>query len=301
MPDMRIRTDLALEARNSITEDNTQIKGIKVSEENDSKNNINIIKMEVLNRYASQTIGRPIGTYVTMEVPLLAEEDDGYHREISKALSCQLKNLILNCYHWNDSVPKILVAGLGNRSATSDSLGPEVVNNLMITRHIVEYMGYDEIEGAFAVTSAIVPGVMAQTGMDTCEIIGAIVRKTKPDILVVIDALAARSIKRLNSTIQLTDTGIHPGSGVGNNRQALTRKTVGIPVIAIGIPTVVDATTLIYDSVKKNKVEEPIQVSEEFRQMYVTSKDIDAIIKRVSYTVSEGINMCMGYSGASGE
>ncbi len=117
----------------------------------------------------------------------------------------------------------------------------------------------------------------------------------------VIDALAARSVKRLNSTIQLTDTGIHPGSGVGNNRQALTRKTVGIPVISIGIPTVVDATTLIYDSVKKNKVEEPIQVSEEFRQMYVTSKDIDAIVKRVSYTVSEGINMCMGYSAASGE
>lgn len=296
MPDMRIRTDLALEARNSITEDNSQIKGIRVSEEKDCKNDINVVKMEVLNRYASQTIGRPVGTYITMEVPHLPEEDDGYHREISKSFGTQLKNLILNCYHWNDSVPKVLVAGLGNRSATSDSLGPEVVSNLMITRHIVEYMGYDEIEGAFAVTSAIVPGVMAQTGMDTCEIISAIVRKTKPDILVVIDALAARSIRRLNSTIQLTDTGIHPGSGVGNNRKAITHKTMGIPVIAVGIPTVVDATTLIYDSVKKNNVDDPIQVSDEFKQMYVTSKDIDAIIKRVSYTVSEGINMCMGYS-----
>ena len=189
----------------------------------------------------------------------------------------------------------MLVVGLGNREATSDALGPEVVSNLFITRHIVEFMGYDEVEGAFAVTSAIVPGVMAQTGMDTCEIISGIIRKTKPDILIAVDALAARGIKRLNSTIQITDTGIHPGSGVGNNRQAITKKSMGIPVIASGVPTVVDASTLIYDSVKRNNVEDPVQISDEYKLMYVTSKDIDAIIKRVSYTISEGINICMGF------
>ena len=292
----RIRTDLALEAKNSISEDDSAIKGVRVSEEKDCKNNINTIRMDVLNRSGAQVIGRPIGTYITMEVPRLSEPDTGSHREISKALAKQLKGLITEVYHWNAKTPKILVAGLGNRDATSDALGPDVISNLFITRHIVEYMGYEEVEGAFAVTSAIVPGVMAQTGMDCCEIISAVIKKTKPDILIVLDALAARSVKRLNSTIQITDTGIHPGSGVGNDRKAITRKTMGIPVIAIGVPTVVDASTLIYDSVKRNNVEEPMQISDEFAKMYVTSKDIDAIIKRISFTISEGINICMGLS-----
>ncbi len=291
----RIRTDLALEAKNSISEDNSAIKGVRVSEEKDCKHDINIIRMDVLNRGGAQIIGRPVGTYITMEVPNLAKPDNGTHREISKALSKQLRRLITDAYHWDTKTPKILVVGLGNREATSDALGPKVISNLFITRHIVEYMGYEEVEGAFAVTSAIVPGVMAQTGMDTCEIISAVIKKTKPDILIVIDALAARSIRRLNSTIQLTDTGIHPGSGVGNDRKAITKRTMGIPVIAIGVPTVVDASTLIYDSVKRNNVEEPMQISEEFSQMYVTSKDIDAIIKRMSFTISEGINICMGF------
>lgn len=291
----RIRTDLALEAKNSISEDNSAIKGVRVSEEKDCKHDINIIRMDVLNRGGAQIIGRPVGTYITMEVPNFAKPDNGTHREISKALSKQLRRLITDAYHWDTKTPKILVVGLGNREATSDALGPKVISNLFITRHIVEYMGYEEVEGAFAVTSAIVPGVMAQTGMDTCEIISAVIKKTKPDILIVIDALAARSIRRLNSTIQLTDTGIHPGSGVGNDRKAITKRTMGIPVIAIGVPTVVDASTLIYDSVKRNNVEEPMQISEEFSQMYVTSKDIDAIIKRMSFTISEGINICMGF------
>ena len=291
----RVRTDLAHEAKNSISEDNSAIKGVRVTEEKDCKNNINIIRMDVLNRNGAQIIGRPVGTYITMEVPNLAQPDNGSHREISKALAGQLRGLITDAYHWDTRIPKILVVGLGNRDATSDALGPKVISNLFITRHVVEYMGYEEVEGAFAVTSAIVPGVMAQTGMDTCEIISAVIKKTKPDLLIVLDALAARSIRRLNSTIQITDTGIHPGSGVGNDRKAITKKTMGIPVIAIGVPTVVDASTLIYDSVKRNNVEEPIQISEEFANMYVTSKDIDAIIKRMSFTISEGINICMGF------
>ena len=294
-----IRTDLALEARNSISEDSGRISGISVSEKKDCVNNINVVTMRVLDKTGAEAIGKPVGTYITMEVPELSTEDEGYHREISESLAHQLKHLLKDAKHWDDRTPHILVAGLGNRDATADALGPNVVSNLMITRHIVEYMGYSGVEGAYAVTSAIVPGVMAQTGIDTCELIGAIVKRTRPDVLIVVDALAARSIKRLNSTIQITDTGIHPGSGVGNDRQAITRKTMGIPVIAIGVPTVVDAKSIVYDSIEDEERKDFSRFSEEFKNMYVTSKDIDAVIKRVSYTVSEAINICTGLSSLS--
>lgn len=295
----KVRTDLALEARNSVSEDAEKIDGISVSENKDCKNDINVIRMRVQTKAGADAIGKPVGTYITMEVPNLSEEDEGYHREISESLAHQLKYLVTSAKHWDDRTPRILVAGLGNRDATADALGPNVVSNLLITRHIVEYMGYSGVEGAYAVTSAIVPGVMAQTGIDTCELIGAVVRKTRPDVLIAVDALAARSIKRLNTTIQITDTGIHPGSGVGNDRQAITRKTMGIPVIAIGVPTVVDARSIVYDSIGEEERKNFGRFSEEFKNMYVTSKDIDAVIKRVSYTVSEAINICMGLSSLS--
>ncbi len=288
-----IRTDLALEAKNNITEDKGLIKGIKVSEDYDEKNDINIIRMDVLNRYAAGKIGKPIGTYITMEVPHLKNEDEEFHMAISRALAAQLKRLIAQNYSWENNVPQILVAGLGNTKATPDALGPGVVSNLMITRHLIEYMGYDSVDNAFAVVSAIIPGVMAQTGMETSEIISAVVKKTSPDILIVIDALAARSLSRLNSTIQITNTGICPGSGVGNDRNAINKRTMGIPVIAVGIPTVVDGATLIYDSLERNKVDTTAINLAEYESMYITPKDIDATIKRESYTISEAINMCM--------
>ncbi len=293
---IKIRTDLALEARDSLSKELTEIKGIKVEEERDCKNDITVIRMDVLNKNGAQRIGKPVGVYITMEVPKLADEDEGYHREISEVLAMQIKKLIIEAYSWNEKIPKILIAGLGNSDSTPDSLGPLVVSNLMITRHIIEYMGYAQVEGAFAITSGITPGVMAQTGMESSEIIQAIIKKTKPDVLLVVDALAARSVSRLNTTIQISDTGIHPGSGVGNTRAAINRRTMGIPVISIGVPTVVDAATLVYDSVKRAKNDVQAGFAQDFGQMYVTSKDIDAIIKRLSYTISEGINICMGLS-----
>ena len=294
MEEMNIRTDLALEAKNNLTEEDSVIKGIKVSSERDSENDITIIKLEVLNKNGAAAIGKTIGTYITMEVPNLCKEDDGYHREISEAFAKEIKKMIMDVYHWEQQTPKILIAGLGNSKATPDALGPMVVSNLLITRHIIEYCGYDEVEGAFAITSGIVPGVMAQTGMEAAEIIMAIVKKTKPDILLVVDALAARGINRLNTTIQITDTGIEPGSGVGNHRDAINHKSMGIPVIAVGVPTVVDAATLVYDVIKKIDNNETVGNAMDLQHMYVTSKDVDAIIKRVSYTISEGINICMG-------
>lgn len=291
---LNVRTDLALEARDNVSEDSSAIKGIKVTQERDKENNITITRLDVLNKNGAEAIGKPVGTYITIEAPDMTLEDDGYHREISIVMAEQLKKIIIDTYNWNERLPKILIAGLGNSSSTPDALGPMVISNLMITRHIVEFCGYEEIEGAFAITSAIVPGVMAQTGMESSEIIQAIIKKTKPDLLLVIDALAARNIDRLNSTIQISDTGIWPGSGVGNNRMAIDKKNMGIPVISIGVPTVVDAATLVYDAIKKINTSDSANVALDFKQMFVTSKDVDAIVKRLSYTISEGINICMG-------
>lgn len=292
--ELNVRTDLALEARGNVSEDSTTIKGIKVAQERDKENNITITRLDVLNKTGAEAIGKPMGTYITIEAPDMTMEDDGYHREISVVMAEQLKKIIMDTYNWNERLPKILIAGLGNSSSTPDALGPMVISNLMITRHIVEFMGYDEVEGAFAITSAIVPGVMAQTGMESSEIIQAIIKKTKPDLLLVIDALAARNINRLNTTIQISDTGIWPGSGVGNNRMAIDRKNMGVPVISIGVPTVVDAATLIYDAIRKINTSDSTNLALDFKQMFVTSKDVDAIVKRLSYTISEGINICMG-------
>lgn len=294
--ELKIRTDLALEAKGNIADEDTEIKGIKVTQERDKEHNLTTTILKVLNKNGARAIGKPQGTYITIEAPDMTSEDLSYHREISLSLANRLKKLIMDTYNWNERLPKILIAGLGNSSSTPDALGPMVVSNLMITRHIVEFCGYDEVEGAFAITSAIIPGVMAQTGMESSEVIQAIIKKTKPDILLVIDALAARNINRLNSTIQISDTGICPGSGVGNNRMAIDKNNMGIPVISIGIPTVVDAATLVYDAIKKINDTDSINRALDFKQMFVTSKDVDAIIKRLSYTVSEGINICMGLS-----
>ena len=166
------------------------------------------------------------------------------------------------------------------------------VRNLLITRHIVrEYgkaaLGKEKVHRV----SGIVPGVMAQTGMETSEIIDGMINRTGPDVLIVIDSLAARKLSRLTTTIQICNTGIEPGPGVGNNRKAINKNTMGIPVIAIGVPTVVDASTLIYDLYPE--LEEQGMNYGSYQSMYVTSKDIDALIKRISYTLSEAINICM--------
>lgn len=282
---MEIRTDLAMESP-SFTKKTGELKGIKVTEK--KLDNISIVRMDVLNHNGEMLIGKPAGVYLTIEAPNLTESDDDYHYNVSKNLAEQIKKLIDKMYNQCSKVPEILVVGLGNMEATPDSLGPRVVSNLMITKPMAGNIKVKK--DLYGIVSAFSPGVMAQTGIETSEIINAIVKKTEPDILIVIDSLAARSITRLNSTIQIANTGIEPGSGVGNNRMAINKKTMGIPVIAIGVPTVVDAATLIYDAVNGEMEDEYYNA---YRQMYVTTKDIDAIINRLSYTISEAINMCM--------
>ena len=212
----------------------------------------------------------------------MATPDEDYHREISEVLAKCLRELM-----GEEKERSILVAGLGNRDVTPDALGPEAVSNLLITRHLIREYG-KQVMGTERVNqiSGIVPGVMAQTGMETSEIIQGIVAQTEPDLLIVVDALAARSTRRLSRTIQLTDTGIQPGSGVGNHRSSLTRESLGIPVIAIGVPTVVEAAAIIYDASGNCE-----QMPPHLNGMFVTPKNIDETIKQLSFTLSEAMNM----------
>ncbi len=258
-------------------------------------------------------MGQPVGTYITLEATNLSVHDEDYHREISEELAKIVRDLIKE----KKKEYNVLVIGLGNREVTPDALGPNVADNLVVTRHIIrEYGKYAMGEKNVHMVSAIVPGVMGQTGMETVEIVNSIVKETKPDFLIAIDALAARSTKRLNRTIQIADTGINPGSGVGNHRGGITEETLGIPVIAIGVPTVVDAATIVNDTMENflialessemlkgvglvlqgyNAAEkyELIRelISPHLNGMFVTPKDIDDTIKRISYTISEALNI----------
>lgn len=287
----KIRTDLALEARESVEEAKKEVRGVEIEESFDEKTEIKVTTVMIRTKNAARDLGKPIGTYITLEAPAMLEADEDYHREISEALSEQLKSVIPN----REEEQSVLVVGLGNREVTADALGPHVVDNLFVTRHVIlEYGKAAYNRNKMNLVSSIVPGVMAATGMETAEIVKGVVKQTKPDVVIVIDALAARSTKRLNRTVQITNTGIHPGSGVGNHRSALTEESLGVPVIAIGVPTVVDAATIVNDALEKaaNTFGEQ-QAFTELSNMYVTSKDIDATIKRLSFMISEAINMTL--------
>lgn len=307
-----IRTDLALEAREKYEQDNVEIKGVRLEKEKMCED-IRITTMVIETENGARSMGRPKGNYITIEAASMDDEDDRYHRMISEQLARIIKRL----------APKgkqlsALVVGLGNREVTSDSLGPKVADRLFITRHMMREFGDDVFGKKQKRVSAIVPGVMAQTGMESSEIIRGILRETQPDFVIAVDALAARSTRRLNRTIQITDTGIHPGSGVGNHRHPLTEEALGIPVLAIGIPTVVDAATIVNDTMNNllealaehapygrmrnsyrslDEVEQYELVREllapHLNTLYVTAKDIDASVNRLSGTISDAINLAL--------
>ena len=229
----------------------------------DEENEIRVTKVIIETKNGAKAMGKPMGTYVTLEAPGMVEPEENYHQEISSELSRQLKDIIPNV----DKEQSVLIVGLGNRDVTADALGPNVADNLLITRHVVKEYGKAAYnKSRMNMVSSIVPGVMAKTGMESAEIIKGVVEQTKPTVIIVVDALAARSTKRLNRTIQITNTGIHPGSGVGNHRNALTQESLQVPVIAIGVPTVVDAATIVNDALA-----DKAQVNlTELNNMYVT-------------------------------
>ncbi len=285
----RVRTDLALESAESMQGPQNEMSGVSVSEEYHARTDVTITTVNIESKNASKRLGKPNGTYITLEAPSMQEDDEEYHREISK----ELADCICKLLPRGDKELSVLVVGLGNVGVTADSLGPLVIDNLNITRHVLLEYGPAAYEGATNMISGIIPGVMARTGMESMEIVRGVVDSTNPDVIIAVDALAARSTKRLNRTIQITNTGIHPGSGVGNHRSTLNQESLGKPVIAIGIPTVVDAATIVNDAIGKKYDDIPISGMTELANMYVTGKDIDEIIKRLSFTISEGINMAL--------
>ena len=300
MQQFQFRTDLALEATEIVKKKEAgQLRGVSI-EEYDVMEDVHISKVVIMSKNAAKSMGKPTGTYITLEAPDLQESDEDYHREISEELAKQLRSVLPDI----GNEKSILVVGLGNRDVTADALGPSTVDNLFITRHIIREYGKQAYHASkMHQISALVPGVMAKTGMETAEIIKGVIKVTEPDIVIVIDALAARSVKRLNRTVQITDTGIHPGSGVGNHRNALTKESLGIPVIAIGIPMVVDAGTIVCDALEKlsQEYDEGKASLDYFRNnadtqlhnMYVTAKNIDETTKRLSFTLSEAINIAL--------
>lgn len=316
-----IRTDLALETRERFVSDHVEIPGVSVEETYDEEREIRTTRVVVETENGAKMMGKPVGTYLTIEAPNMAVPDEDYHREISKKLAEDIKELVPE----RKEEVSVLVVGLGNREVTPDALGPYVADHLHVTRHIVkEYGKYAMGKDQVYLVSAVVPGVTGQTGMETLEIVKGIVEETEPDFVVAIDALAARNSKRLNRTIQITDTGICPGSGVGNHRLALNSETLGVKVIGIGVPTVVDAVTIVNDTMENfivalessellksvgetlrsyNDAEKQELIREliapHLNGMYMTQKNIDDTIKRVSFTISEALNILFSEGTAS--
>lgn len=318
-----IRTDLAMEQKERFEADNVEVQGVILEEEYDKEREIKVTTVKIETEKGAKVMGKPVGTYVTVEAPNMAVPDEDYHREVSEVLANFIKEMI----PVKKEEYQVLVVGLGNRQVTPDALGPYVVDNLNITRHIIkEYGKYAMGDDSMQSVSAIVPGVMGQTGMETLEIVRGVVAESKPDFIIAIDALAARNSKRLNRTIQIADTGINPGSGVGNHRSGITEETVGVPVIAVGVPTVVDAATIVndtmenllaalessetlkgvglvmqgYSAAEKYELVREL-ISPHLNGMFMTPKDIDDTIRRLSFTISEALNILLTGAGQAQE
>lgn len=306
MEQFKIRTDLAVEARERYTSDNIEIEGVVLKKKYIKEAEVFVTFVEINNENGEKAMGKPIGKYITLESKNLLAPDMDYHREVSKIVAEYLLSLLPK----GDTL-SVLVAGLGNINATPDALGPMTVNNLKINRHIISEYGMEADNKRKRIISSIIPGVMAQTGMETVEIIRGLVEETKPEAVIAVDSLAAGSTTRVNTTIQISDTGINPGAGVGNNRQGINEKSVGVPVIAIGVPTVVDAATIVNDTMDLlfdffgnqkeittlNHQEKYCLIREliepHIGTMYVTPKDVDEAVKMLSFTISEAINIAM--------
>lgn len=293
------RTDLALEVRESIPEDDKEISGVVLDKEKDDENGIEVTRLVIKDRQGAKVMGKPIGTYITVEAGGISKLQGKKEVVFIDRLRSCIKELIPDIEQ-----KAVFIVGLGNREVTPDALGPKVADEIFTTRHLIREFGEEfKTKHNMNVVTALAPGVMAQTGMETKEIVKGIVEEVNPDLMIVVDALAARSVKRLNCTIQLTDTGISPGSGVGNHRNALNQDSLGIPVIAIGVPTVVDAATIVEDhleeALREQGYSEP-EISEfihaisknRVKNMFVTSNDVDEAVNHMSFLISEALNDC---------
>lgn len=300
----RIYTDLALEERERYQK-NVEIPGVVLEKKEIEQLEMSLTKMIIKNKSGCEAMGKPEGTYITIESRMLLNEeileDSEIEDAIVKVICRELKKVAQGIKGMNRE-RKILIVGLGNEKATPDALGPLTTGQIMVKENVI----------------CIAPGVLAQTGMETYKIIKGIVREEKPDLVIAIDSLAARNTSRVATTVQITDTGITPGSGIGNYRMGLNRETLGIPVIAVGIPMVVNSVTIVHDTIEQlisflqnyeelkdmtssfaifNREEKYAFIDEimtnEMGKMYVTPKDIDDIINRLSNVLAQAINMAM--------
>ena len=307
------RTDLASERRDIYNKANKlekDIEGIE-SEKEEINENIKVERVKITNENGEKAIGKPIGNYITIDVKKLKIAQDEDIEKAAETLANELKKVV--DMHI-DNQGEVLVVGLGNIYVTPDSLGPKVINEIEVTRHIIKYLPQYIEEGTREV-SAVSPGVLGTTGIETVEILKGIVDNVKPKLVIVIDALASRSIERISSTVQISDTGIVPGAGVGNTRNEISIKTLGIPVIAIGIPTVVETAVLVNDSLdlfieklqdeaKSNDYLNNLKQEDNYEEirevlvpndynLIVTPKEIDDLIENMKDIVAKGINQSL--------
>ena len=292
---MSIYTDLACEAR----ELDPDIEG--VTEQNEKQGEISVTRTNILTEAAAKRLGKRMGRYVTLDAPELVYRTADLFEEVAETLCREIKMLISH-------IPEdasIVIVGLGNRFVTPDSLGPRTAERVFVTRHVRQYLP-DAFDFPLPAVASIAPGVLGTTGVETYEMIKGIAERISPDVIIAVDSLASRRAARISTTVQLSDSGIDPGSGVGNIRAGLNRDTLGIPVIAIGVPLVVYASTIAHDALSMIASETGLEgsedtlsslaekvVSEHMDGMIVTPKDVDTIIDDMSGIVAKGINKAL--------
>ena len=288
---MNLRSDLAIERREMFAGEIAGIESLR--HDNDG---ISVTHVKIKDKDAAEKIGKPIGNYVTIEIKDLSLPDEEICDRAVDAVSAELKKII--------KVPSdasVLVVGLGNRDITPDSIGPKAVGKLTVTRHISKATE-NEFNFSLRPVSAIAPGVLGITGIETSEIVKGVIEFVKPQLIIAIDALAARNLSRLGTTLQISDTGITPGSGVGNHRRALNEETLGVPVIAIGVPMVADVLTLAMDIIEtmpkneqKTNGQEHMQnvLTKRGENMVVTPNDVDVISQQASDIIADAINIAL--------
>lgn len=274
---MNCRTDIALERQEMLKNDNQN--GIRVKKW--GKDNAQVTEIEIYNEEGEKAIGKSRGKYITVDLPEFSHESellDGRLSTLTKAIKSLLP----------ENAKRILVAGLGNENITPDALGPLCARQIFSTRHIKKELEKELSLPELNSIASVSTGVLGQTGIETVEYIGGIVNLINPEAVIVVDALASRRLSRLGKTVQLTDSGITPGSGVGNFRKTIDKSTLGVPVISMGVPTVVDGNTMAYDLTGKET-----DANGETENMIVTPREIDTIITRASRLLSLSINCAL--------
>lgn len=298
MENYQKRTDLAIEIKESFPQDRVEIPGVVISEEEDKEKEIKVSTVEIRTKEGAEDMKKPQGIYITLE--FLAEYFGEKEKvdDISEYVCCMLHRVVERLKKKEEKKFKtFLLCGLGNRFATPDALGPYVLEKVSMNRHLGQIVKEEEKKYVFC---GIAPGVLSQTGIESSEILQGIVEKVNPDILIVVDALASRSVNRLCRTIQITDTGIAPGAGIGNNRNQITGESMGIPVIAIGVPTVVDAGTIIFEALEEAFTEAGYEeqeiyqffhsiASEKMERLFVTPKEIDEEIRQIGQIIARAL------------